>query len=416
MSGAAISLALIVATLGQSGSRYGTIQKEELEYQQKAFKTWWGEDLVTTLDALPLEGKVPEYRIPYAGHDYPDRNGGTVQALYKYDRAFHGGRQLAVEFERMDVSAHRNSRESRRGLFGRMRRGGVPGWYGHCNGWTAAAIRHAEPQRSVVRNGVTFTPADIKGLLADLYMYTESEFLGGVDPAINAGTLHLSLTNWLGRGSHPVGMETAVGEVVINYPIYSYKASVNKFSSRQAEVRMSIRYAVNINYEMDKGPKDYSRTLYFHYVLDTNEAGEIQGGRFYSDSNQIDMLWTPLAPTQGGHEKNQRGNPHLNVKEVLAIWRESVPEELRKKWLNVDPTEEDRVLPPEAVATAPLAHPMPEPAAAGAATAPATATAAEEATEPTTASAAPTASAPPATAPATSAPAPATPAASPPNE
>jgi Transglutaminase elicitor len=377
MSGAVVSLALVVATLGQSGSRYGTIQKEELEYQQKAFQTWWGNDLVMTLDDLPLEGKVPAQRIPYSGHDYPDRNGGTVQALYKYDRAFHGGRPLAVEFERMDVSAHRNSRESRRGLFGRIRRGGVPGWYGHCNGWTAAAIRHAEPQRSVVRNGVTFTPADIKGLLAELYMYTESEFLGGVDPAINAGTLHLTLTNWLGRGSHPVGMETAVGEVVINYPIYSYKASINKFASRQSEVRMSIRYALNIGHEMEKGPKDYSRTLYFHYVLDTNEAGEIQGGRFYSDSNQIDMLWTPLAPTQGGQEKNLRGNPHMNVKEVLAIWRESVPEELRKTWLNVDPTEEDRVVPPEAVAVAPLADPVPE---AAAAPAPAASRAADAAT------------------------------------
>jgi hypothetical protein len=28
---------------------------------------------------------------------------------------------------------------------------------------------------------------------------------------------------------------------------------------------------------------------------------------------------------------------------VLAIWRASVPEEVRKKWLNIDPTEEDRV-------------------------------------------------------------------------
>jgi len=367
MSSAACSLVLIVAALGQferRASSYGVIQKDELAYQQQAFKQWWGEDLVVKLADLPLEGKVPDYRIPYSGHDYPDRAGGTVTALYKYDRAFHGGRPIATEFERMDVSAHRNGRsEPVRGLFGRMRmsRSRVPGWYGHCNGWTAAAIRHAEPQHSVVRNGVTFTPADIKGLLAELYMYADSEFLGGVDPAINAGTLHLSLSNWLGRGSYPVGMETAVGEVVINYPIFSYKALLHPISNRQSEVRMSIRYAVNIGREMDKGPKDYNRTLYFHYVLDTNDAGEITGGRFYGDSQQIDMLWAPLAPAQGGEEKNKRGNPHVNVKDVLAIWRESVPEDLRKKWLNIDPTDEDRVLPPEEVASA---------AAADAATAP----------------------------------------------
>jgi hypothetical protein len=65
------------------------------------------------------------------------------------------------------------------GRLGALGRNRVPSWYGHCNGWTAAAMRHAEPQHSVTRNGVVFTPTDIKGLLADLYMYTDTEFLGG---------------------------------------------------------------------------------------------------------------------------------------------------------------------------------------------------------------------------------------------
>src|SRR5204863_7154780 len=83
----------------------------------------------------------------------------------------------------------------------------------------------------------------------------------------------------------------------------------------------------------------------YHYVLDVDDSGTIRGGRFYGDSQQIDMLWTPLKPAPGGDPNNKRGNPHLDIKEVLAIWRDSVPEDLRKKWLNIDPTEEDRVLP-----------------------------------------------------------------------
>jgi len=362
MSAYVISALLAASTLSQYGPQrsYSTIKKDELEYQQQAFKQWWDDDLVLKLADLPAEGKVPDFRMPYAGHDYPDRGGGTLQAMYKYDRAFHRGQSRAAEYERMDISAHRNGRSDEempiRGLFGRIRyaRGGrgVPTWYGHCNGWTAAAIRHAEPQKSVVRNGVTFTPADIKGLLAEIYMYTESEFLGGVDPAINPATLHLTLTNWLGRGSHPVGMETAIGEVVINFPIFSYKSTIRPLGPRQSDVRTTINYTMNINRELDKGPPNYARQLVFHYILDLDESGEIRGGRYLGDSNQIDMLWTPLQPYQGGKEKNKRGNPHLDVKEVLAIWRESVPEELRNKWLNIDPTEEDRVLPAvEAVVT-----------------------------------------------------------------
>jgi hypothetical protein len=375
-----LSAVLIVAALGQRGMSsnysYSVIKPDELAYQQQAFKQWWDDDLVLKLDDLPAEGKVPSYRIPYSGHDYPDRAGGTMNALSKYDRAFNGGRPLATEFERMDVSAHRGGRPDRGaprggGLFARLRAGRdrVPGWYGHCNGWTAAAIRHAEPQKSVVRNGVTFTPADIKGLLAEVYMYSESEFLGGVDPAINPATLHLTLTNWLGRGSHPVGMETAVGEVVINYPIFSYKAKVNKLSPRQSEVQMTISYALNIPREQDKGPANYHRTMYFHYVLDLDEEGTIRGGRFYGDSAQLDMLWTPLQPAQGGEEKNKRGNPHMNVKEVLALWRESVSEDLRNKWLNIDPTDEDRVLSPtEAIVSAPAATATPTAGSTAAAT------------------------------------------------
>jgi hypothetical protein len=346
-----VSALLVLAALGQRNAplRSGAIQADEISYQQQTFQQWWGDELVLKLDNLPAEGKVPDFRMPYSGHDYPDRAGGTVSALLKYDRAFHGGRPLATEFERMDISAHRAGRSDgppARGLFGRIRSGRsrVPSWYGHCNGWTAAAIRHAEPEKSVVRNGVTFTPADIKGLLAEIYMYSESEFLGGVDRAINAGTLHLTLANWLGRGAHPVGMETAVGEVVINYPVFSYTSKVNKLSSRQAEVQMTITYALNIPREQDKGPANYHRKMYFHYILDLDEEGAIRGGRYYGDSAQIDMLWTPLKPAQGGEEKNKRGNPHLDVKEVLAIWRESVSEDLRNKWLNIDPTEEDRIL------------------------------------------------------------------------
>ena len=238
---------------------------------------------------------------------------------------------------------------------------------------------------------MVFTPADIKGMLAEMYMYSPTEFLGGEDASINPALLHIVLTNWIGRGSHPVGMETAVGEVVINYPIFAYKSKVNKLSERQSEVQMTIRYAVNIGREMDKGPKDYHRTMFFHYVLNTNEAGDVQGGSYLRDSYQIDMLWTPLQPVQGGQEKNKRGNPHMDIKEVLAIWRDSVPEDLRKKWLNIDPTEEDRILPPEAVAAAPAEG------------------AASTETPPATATTAPTTSATPPTAPANTAPANTTP-------
>lgn len=360
MLGVLVSLSFVAAASAQSDS----IKKDELEYQAQNFEQWWGNPLVRKFDDLPTEGVVPKYRIPYSGHDYPDRSGGTIRAMVKYDRAFNKGKPLAAQYEAKDVRASRRitreldlsrdrDRESRerdrrsradRNSADRspLFRGRVPGWYGHCNGWTAAAIRHAEPQRSVTRNGVVFTPADIKGMLAEIYMYTDTEFLGGVDEVIHPATLHLTITNWLGRGSHPVGMEATPGKVAFNYPIYSYRSTTKKLSDSQIEVKTSVRYATSTPHEMVKSPRE-SETKYFHYSLTLDDDGQVVGGRYYGDSARIDMLWTPLQPVQGGQKENELGNPHVDVKEVLAIWRESVSPELRSKWLNIDPPEEDRI-------------------------------------------------------------------------
>lgn len=353
MQATLISCLTMMAAVGQVSTT--PIPKDELSYQKQAFEQWWGQELVVKLSDLPTEGKVADMRVPYSGFDYPDRGGGTIPAMVKYDQAFHGGRMLATEWERRDVGIHkgRNSRsfpdlpQGRIGLFARIRLAArqprTPSWYGHCNGWTAAAIRHAEPQYSVTRNGVVFTPADIKGLLAEIYMYSETEFLGGIDNVIHPAVLHLTLTNWLGRGAHPVGMEAAVGEVVINYPIYSYKAKVKELSERSSEVAVNVVYAMNTNRETNEAVR-YNKQAYYHYRLDLDDDGKIIGGRYYSDTHYIDMLWAPLKPVQGGKKGNERGNPHVDVKEVLAIWRASVPESTRKQWLNIDPTEEDRIV------------------------------------------------------------------------
>jgi hypothetical protein len=88
--------------------------------------------------------------------------------------------------------------------------------------------------------------------------------------------------------------------------------------------------------------------MYFHYLLDLDENGEITGGSYFRDSAQVDMLWTPLKPVPGGTEGNERGNPHLDIDKVMAMWRESTPQDVRKKWLNVDPLPKDTKLSDEA--------------------------------------------------------------------
>lgn len=324
------------------------VSTEERLEQAEAFEIWWNTKLEWEFDKLPSKGGVAEFRIPYSGHDYPDRAGGTMDALRKYDAAFHRGQLLATSWERTDVGADRSNRRvwvRGRGLFRNLMTApepNVPGWYGHCNGWTSAAIRHAAPEKSVVRNGVRFTPADIKGLLAEIYMYTDAQFLGGVDDSINPGILHVILANWIGRGELPIGMESTLGPEKWNYPAYAYTTTFAKRSENRVEVKLNLAYSMSTRREYDRA-EHIKRVKYFHYELELDDEGQIIGGVYFRDSSRIDMLWTPLKPVPGGQPGNERGNPHVNISEVLALWRESVSEEVRRKWFNIDPVDEDRI-------------------------------------------------------------------------
>jgi hypothetical protein len=346
-------LVTVVSILLANSGQADAIKKSESDYQTRNFRQWWDTDLQWQFSELPATGQVPEFRVPYSGHDYPDRGGGTATALKDYDRAFHRGQPLATEWEEEDTGQNGRKRAPEwvpgAGFFRNLMAGlgprepDVPGWYGHCNGWTAAAIRHAAPQHSVRKNGVVFSPADIKGLLAEIYMYSDSEFLGGEDDfAINPALMHVVVTNWLGRGSHPIGIETTLGEEKWNYPAYAFSSTSAKRDEHTIEVKMNLAYSMSTRQEFDFA-QHIKRIKFFHYKLSLDDDGKIVGGEYYRDSSQMDMLWIPIHPAQGGEEGNKRGNPHVDVKKVLALWRLSVSQDLRSKWFNIDPTEEDRI-------------------------------------------------------------------------
>lgn len=327
-----------------------TIGDEEVQEVREIHQRWWGADLEWEFDALAIEGSVEKDRMPWPGYIYPDRAGGCEAVLRKYDQAFHEGRALAAGYEQQDIRVHRReiTTTRRAGLLGlrtqTVHTVGTPHWAGHCNGWTAAAIRHAQPENNVTRNGVVFSPADIKGLLAELYVYCDIETLGGAyEEAVNPATLHVILANWIGRGKLPIGMDRTLGKEVWNYPIYAYKSSSARRGDRLVEVKINVGFIKNIDREQDAAPVAYDY-LYLHYDLDLDEHGKITGGSYYRDSSRIDLLWAPLQPAQGGQDGNKKGNPHLDVKEVMALWRDSVPAESREQWYNINPWPEDAVV------------------------------------------------------------------------
>lgn len=341
-----LSFTLLLTALASAPAWAGYIARSEVKEQNEHFQQWWETKLEWKAEKLPVKGRVPSYRMPYAGYIYPDKAGGCINVLGKYDRAFNWGRGSAAAYERHDIAIHKDTVTRRGGLFGwrMVTRRDTPDWAGHCNGWTAAAIRHAEPRRSVIRNGVRFTPADIKALLAELYVYNDNIYLGGANsPTVNPGTLHVILANWVGLGEHPIGMDATVGKEVWNYPIYGFSSTVAKRGERRLEVRTNVGYVYMLEQPHHRAPRN-NKYLALHYMLYLDEDGRIIGGDYLSGSHRVDMLWTPRRLFPGGSKGNEKGNPYVDTKTVLAMWRESAPEEIRKKWWNIDPTEEDRII------------------------------------------------------------------------
>lgn len=345
MNACLLAAALIIPnTIGQ------TMYEGEIEAQNSTFHKLWGQSFKWTFDDLPLTARVADHRVPYSGYIYPDTHGGTVSALVKYDQAFDQKGRAAAH-ERRDTSltapVTRRVTYTRRVGFGGSRTftrletvHAVPYWYGHCNGWTSATIRHAEPQTSVVQNGVVFTPADIKGLLAEIYIYNENEMLA--EGYINPGKLHTIIANWIGRGMHPIGMEADPGSEKWNYPIYGYSVEAYNRSAKGVDVQLVVKYAMSSETETDKSPR-IEKEKHFNYHLNLDDEGKITGGYYYRNSARIDMLWVPLRPKAAGEKGNERGNPYVDINEVLAIWRDSVPAVDRTKWAHVDPIELDRL-------------------------------------------------------------------------
>jgi len=97
-------------------------------------------------------------------------------------------------------------------------------WAGHCNGFAAAALLEPEPQEPVTALGVTFSVADLKGLLVDYHFGDAAVWSFGDSGAdVSPAKFHSMLLDWVGRGNKGfvVTFDLGGGEVW-SYPVYRF--------------------------------------------------------------------------------------------------------------------------------------------------------------------------------------------------
>lgn len=167
-----------------------------------------------------LMKKFPQGRptnSPWVGFWWPYSSGGIHDSAGLYEKAT--GKIGAVSWE----SANHGEKTP-----------GLQDWWGHCNGWAAAAALFPEPIAPRVVDGIEFGIADQKALLSEIAMDVDADFFGtrndDDDPSspsfqdVFPDQFFLVVTNYVGNGLS-VLLDRYTGSQVWNQPIAAYAHS-----------------------------------------------------------------------------------------------------------------------------------------------------------------------------------------------
>ncbi|MBT3219702.1 MAG: hypothetical protein HN348_11470, partial [Proteobacteria bacterium] len=127
-------------------------------------------------------------------------------------------------------------------------------WWGHCNGWAAAAILVDEPTESVFAtvDGHTFeyTTADLKGLLSESHYSTYSKFYGQRynDEEQDIADLHPQAFHKLVSFYHrdmqvPLVFDTSASDQVWNFPSYATTVTVEETTVGGGVAKVNVNTA-----------------------------------------------------------------------------------------------------------------------------------------------------------------------------
>ncbi|MEC8276228.1 MAG: helix-hairpin-helix domain-containing protein [Myxococcota bacterium] len=127
-------------------------------------------------------------------------------------------------------------------------------WWGHCNGWAAAAILTNEPTESVTVTAgseeINFSTGDIKGLLTESHYGVYAQFYGerynGEEQDISdlsPAHFHKLITFYLKEQGIPFVFDTTASEAVWNFPTWKAKVAIENTGEKYDESLIQINTA-----------------------------------------------------------------------------------------------------------------------------------------------------------------------------
>jgi hypothetical protein len=100
----------------------------------------------------------------------------------------------------------------------------APSWAGHCNGAAAAALLEPEPQTPITTQGITFSVADLKGLLVDYHFGDAAAWSFGDQGDLDPADFQRMLLDWIGTRNTGFALTFDLGGgEVWSYAVYGFQ-------------------------------------------------------------------------------------------------------------------------------------------------------------------------------------------------
>lgn len=351
------ALALVVSSMGWTGcGKDNASDQAKLgnPYQPNPPTVTGGDTLSANKNFATLQQRFSSAVIsptPWATYWWPYSTNGIENAARKYDAARSSG---AAAWERGQHGT---------GL------GNIADWWGHCNGWAAAALLVPEPRSPLAINGINFDVADRKALLSEVFLEVTGDFLGTRvdDPNdfsseafrdVLPAQFYLMLAHVMGNQNRGLIIDRYTGYQVWNYPLAAYRNEpITREDYLGPDPRFPNIHRVNVTTKVwwpspnvdpsvltplfdinNPDPIFESRTLRYELWLNgpiefdgagnmtssgnvilTTENGRAAGGEWKNGSLQRenshpDFIWVPTGPAAASGYKN----PQLDDQWVIS--------------------------------------------------------------------------------------------------
>jgi hypothetical protein len=198
-------------------------------------------------------------------------------------------------------------------------------WVGMCDGWSIASIQYAEPNSVTLMNPdgilIPFGSSDVKGLMsyaAEFHFSRNTVQVGRkcttANPQnptqteacadVNAGALHVILSNQIGIDKTPFITERDPGTPIWQQPTFGYEfhllgsAPSGVAGAHGEEVHAILYYTDDPNESYWNPvlgtPEFHSNQITMDYILDLDKNERIVGGSWMPGSDHPDYVWLPL--------------------------------------------------------------------------------------------------------------------------